>query len=199
MKNYIAVVGNAPLRYDAATEIDNAKLVIRFNLPHHAPEEAGTQTDIMFIGNGGNALRKWLRQGAFESSSYFSSARRIIFPRHPDNIKTLHPRQQLKKYLTGKKKHYTQQGILTFTRMGKEVSVLPPEFSLECYRDLGLTTNAKSHLMPSTGFIGIKYALGLPGRHQIKLYGFTWQGWSGHPWDTEFQWLSDCHRITITR
>jgi hypothetical protein len=42
-------------------------------------------------------------------------------------------------------------------------------------------------LTPSTGYVAIQYYL-QQGR-TLTLYGFTWQGWSGHDWDRE---MKDC-------
>lgn len=197
MSAYIAVVGNGPLKEQAATEIDAAKLVIRFNVPAHTVAEAGNRTDLIFIGNTGRMMKKWLNRGAFESSQHFASAHRIIFPRHPDNIINLHVQKNLVRKILGKNKIYVKLGIKSLTRLGKEVSLCPPELGLSCYKELGLPTNCKSETIPSTGFLAIKYVLNLYPEEQIRLYGFTWQGWSGHPWQAEYDWLSSCERILL--
>lgn len=199
MTHDIAIVGNGPLNAGAAAQIDGAELVIRFNVPRHTPAEAGSRTDIMFIRNDGNALPKWFKQNAFQSSEYFRNTSRIILPRHPDNLNQPPLSKRIRNTLRRKKQHYTNRGILELSRLGKEVSVLPRHLERECYKDLGIERNSSPRLIPSTGFLGIKYALTLADDARIKLYGFTWQGWNGHPWQAEYEWLSECDRVTVSK
>ena len=99
--------------------------------------------------------------------------------------------------LRGRKSHYTGQGFRALCDRGKEVSLLAEAFNIQCYNELKLGTGNGTRLIPSTGFIGTRYALDLFPQHRVKLYGFTWQGWAGHPWDREFQWLSACSRVIL--
>src|SRR5699024_932877 len=101
--------------------------------------------------------------------------------------------------LKGRKPHYTQQAFNVFGEYGKEVSLLPKQFNSQCYKALGLQPEDKIEIMPSTGFMGITYILEAFSQCQIRLYGFTWEGWSGHPWEKEYQWLSACERILLPK
>ena len=55
----------------------------------------------------------------------------------------------------------------------------------------------KQKFVPSTGFLGIIYALTLLDEinfESIILYGFSHQGWKGHKWGKEKNYLKN-HRL----
>jgi len=76
---------------------------------------------------------------------------------------------------------------------GKEVRVMPPQFYLDGCAELRIPQQKMRELFPSTGFLGIGYVLGrfAPPEWDVKLCGFTWEGWKRHPWHEERAWVED--------
>lgn len=195
LSKYIVAVGNGPVPSGSAVKIDDASFVMRFNSPHHPPAEAGRRTDALCAVNVGDHLRRWLK-GDYLSSFYFSQAARIVLPWHPNAVKRLRIPLPLTRRLKGQKEHWTIEAVRTFVDHGKGVEILAEQIVLESYRELGLPLSAQP-AMPSTGFVGIKHLLSMFPEQEIHLFGFTWHGWSGHPWEKEKAWLLSHPQICV--
>jgi hypothetical protein len=119
------------------------------------------------------------------------NARQIILPYRPSIIAKYHPRPNLLSRLKGRKSDWTAETLEMCKKAGKEALVLPPDFYEESCAELGISQSDRSRVFPSTGFLGIRYALGeLAGSpDEIELYGFCWQGWKRHDWDKEHAWV----------
>jgi hypothetical protein len=66
-------------------------------------------------------------------------------------------------------------------------------FPPKIWRDL--TRKLRSHgaqitHVASTGALVLAYIISAFPKSQIRLYGFTHQGWDGHPWSAEATWIS---------
>ncbi|MGN6467398.1 MAG: glycosyltransferase family 29 protein [Rhizobiaceae bacterium] len=192
MKRLVAVVGNAVLAEGDAERIDASDIVIRFNEPPEGPARIGTRTDLLFVMNSGNSMQARLDGRGYTDSVVFRTARKIILPYHPAIIARYHPKPNILSRLKGRRADWTAKAIAVFGREGKEVTVLPPQFYEDCCDELGIGAESRRRLFPSTGFIGVRYALAkLPADcAAIRLYGFGWEGWKRHAWDAERDWIT---------
>ena len=189
----VAIVGNGPVADGAGADIDAADLVVRFNDAVHEPGRAGSRTDILFLVNSGKTMQRRIQDPSFVASVIFRDASRLILPYHPDVIARYHPRPNILSRLKGRKSDWTAEAISVFGRHGKEVSVLPLQFYEECCAELGIAEGDRRRLFPSTGFIGIRYAIEIypAPEWQIDLYGFSWEGWKRHAWSGERAWIAE--------
>jgi len=192
MKKQVSVVGNAPLADGDAGRIDASDLVIRFNEPAEGPERIGTRTDILFVMNSGNSMQARLEGRTYVESPVFRAARVIVLPYHPAVIARYHPKPNVLSRIKGRRADWTEKAMSVFGQEGKDVTVLPPQFYEECCEELGIGMENRRRLFPSTGFIGVRYALvKFPTTgFAVHLYGFGWEGWKRHAWDAEREWVA---------
>jgi hypothetical protein len=186
----VAIVGNGPVAEGLAARIDASDMVIRFNEPAGAPERIGTRTDILFVMNSGKSMQRRVSDPAYLASPAFVEAHQIILPYHPSIIARYHPKPNLLSKAKGRKADWTADAIAVFGAAGKPVTVLPTQFYEACCEELGISPDKRTTLFPSTGLIGIRYALyelAAPP-DAIGLYGFSWQGWKRHDWQRERAW-----------
>ncbi|MEO5325269.1 glycosyltransferase family 29 protein [Mesorhizobium sp. CC13] len=192
-KRRLAIVGNGPVANGLARQIDSSDIVVRFNDAAYEPHRTGTRTDILFLVNSGKTMQRRVFDPGFVASPIFQNAGRIVLPYHPDVIARYHPKPNILSRAKGRKSDWTREAIAVFGRQGKEVSVLPPQFYEQCCLELGIAEGDRRRLFPSTGFIGIKYALERfqHPEWQVELFGFSWEGWKRHAWEGERTWISD--------
>lgn len=187
----VTIVGNGPLPDGAAERIDASDAVIRFNNPVHSIETAGLRTDILFVLNSGKSMQARLADPAFATSPFFLAAREIVLPYDPEIIRKYHPKPNLLSYyISGRRADWTEQTVRAFEAVGKTVRVLSAAFYEECCDELGITKTDRARIFPSTGFIGIRYAMAhypKPG-WTIDINGFSWTGWKRHDWHAEEKW-----------
>ncbi|MBA3449220.1 MAG: glycosyltransferase family 29 protein [Pseudaminobacter sp.] len=190
----LAIVGNGPVADGLAEQIDASDMVIRFNEPAGGPDRIGIRTDILFLMNSGKSMQARLSTPDFWRSPYFAGASRVILPYHPSIIAKYHPRPNILSRLKGRKADWTAETLEMCGKAGKQAIVLPPEFYEESCEALGIAPAARNRVFPSSGFLGIRYALlelATPPE-DIALYGFSWQGWKRHDWGAERAW-SEAH------
>jgi hypothetical protein len=184
-------VGNGPIPGGCAAEIDSSNLVVRFNESPNALDRTGTKTDLLFLANSGKHMQARLADPSYTASAVVRNAPKIILPFHPAIVARYHPKPSVLSRLMGRRADWTVPALQHFGKAGKEVSVLPPQFYEDCCEELGIGVKERRRRFPSTGFIGIRYAMvNFPADHSaIRLYGFGWEGWKRHAWDAEREWV----------
>lgn len=191
MKKTLVVVGNAPLPLSRAEEIDAADYVVRFNEPQAPTGMIGTRTDLLILATTNKPMQLRLQEAGFLQNPIFLAAKEIMLAYHPSIISAYHPKPNVLSRLKGRRADWTVETIDVLGRAGKEIRVMPPQFYLDGCRELGLSERDMEKIFPSTGFLGIRYMLEkYPSESwDIKLCGFTWQGWKRHKWDSEKDWV----------
>jgi len=183
----VAVVGNAPLETDYSAEIDACDIVIRFNAAPEYGRHAGLKTSILFLMNSGKTMQQHLNDPAFLDSALLASAEQVYLPYHPEIIRKYHPKPNLLSRLKGRRADLTWEIIQKLGERQKRITILPPQFYEENCAELGISPEQMRLLFPSTGFLGIRYALTLPsgGTGNVGVWGFGWRGWKRHSWKAE--------------
>lgn len=191
MKNNLIIVGNAPLPRTLAQEIDAADYVVRFNEPQASTDMIGTKTDLLILATTNKPMQLRLQEKGFLQNPIFQSAKEIMLAYHPSIISAYHPKPNVLSRLKGRRADWTMETINVLGRAGKEIHVMPPQFYVDGCRELGLNAEKMHRVFPSTGFLGIHYMLEkYPlDTWDIRLCGFTWQGWKRHDWDNEKDWV----------
>jgi hypothetical protein len=187
----VVIIGNGPIEAGLADSIGAADLVIRFNQPPHPPETAGSRTDILFLMNSGKSMQARLADRAFWEQPLLRDAGQVILPYHPSIIARYHPKPNLLSRLKGRKADWTRETTARLGAMGKPVYVLPAAFYEESCADLGIARSDLRKVFPSTGFLGIRYALQnfTAPEWMVEICGFGWTGWKRHDWERERKWV----------
>lgn len=190
MKKSLAIVGNAPLGCDLSNEINSTDYVVRFNDATQAIEMGGTKTDLLMVAATSKPMQKRLQEPEFIKSPIFEAAQEIMLPYHPSIVEQYHPKPNILSRLKGRRADWTHQTIDIIGKY-KDIRVMSPQFYMRACADLGIAEKDMSKIFPSTGFLGIWYMLQTHDTDEwdIRICGFTWEGWKRHAWDAERQWI----------
>ena len=190
MKKNLVLVGNAPLASNLSDIINKADYVIRFNDAPHPVNIGGTKTDLLMIAATSKPMQKRLQEPHFIQSPIFKAAKEILLPYHTSIIEKYHPKPNILSRLKGRREDWTHQTI-DIIGLYKDIRIMSPQFYIQACADLGIAEKDMKKLFPSTGFLGIWYILQTHDTEEwdVRICGFTWQGWKRHAWDTERQWI----------
>ncbi|WP_121994825.1 glycosyltransferase family 29 protein [Brucella intermedia] len=191
MKKTLIIVGNAPLPRDLSAEVDAADFVVRFNEPKQSIGMSGTRTDLLMLATSSKPMQRRLRDPGFVQTPTFKAAKEVMLAYHPSIIRKYHPRPNFLSRLKGRRSDWTMQTIEVVGSAGKEIRIMPPQFYLAGCKELGVTEENISKVFPSTGFFGIWYMLEKCPQESwdVKICGFTWEGWKRHTWGDERSWV----------
>lgn len=191
MKKQLFIIGNAPLARDLSSEVDAADFVLRFNEPKQSIGMSGTRTDLLMLATSGKPAQRRANDPGFVLTPTFKAAKEVMFAYHPSVIRLYHPKPNFLSRLKGQRDDWTMQTIEIVGAAGKEIRIMPPQFYFDGCRELGVAEENLSKVFPSTGFFGIWHMMGkCPAESwDIKLCGFTWQGWKKHAWADERSWV----------
>ena len=191
MKKTLIIVGNAPLPRDLSAEVDAADFVVRFNEPKQSIGMSGTRTDLLMLATSSKPMQRRLRDPGFVQTPTFKAAKEVMLAYHPSIIRKYHPRPNFLSRLKGRRGDWTMQTIEVVGSAGKEIRIMPPQVYLAGCKELGVTEENISKVFPSTGFFGIWYMLEKCPQESwdVKICGFTWEGWKRHTWGDERSWV----------
>lgn len=187
------IVGNGQLAEDLSPVVDAADFVLRFNEPKLSAGLSGTRNDLLMLATSSKPMQRRLDDPAFFTSQTFEAAKSVMLVYHPAILRTYHPKPNILSRLRGRRSDWTEQTIERVGAAGKEIRIMPPQFYKAGCAELGLTEAAMHRIFPSTGFFGVLYCLrNFPAEMwDIKLCGFSWEGWKRHSWDGERQWVEN--------
>ncbi|ENN85640.1 hypothetical protein RHSP_05620 [Rhizobium freirei PRF 81] len=187
------IIGNGRLDRDLSKIIDGAEFVMRFNEPNLSDDRSGSRTDVLMLAASSKALHKRMVDPAFLENAALKSAKILMLAYHPEIIRKYHPQPNIFQRLRGRRADWTAQAIELMGHAGKEIRIMPPQFYAEGCAELGIAPNQMRTVFPSTGFLGIRYALAnFPAFDwDIRLCGFGWKGWARHDWQGERAWVED--------
>lgn len=179
----IGVVGNGPIKAELSELIDRHDLVVRFNSCQNYGD-AGRRTDILVLVNTGPAGKILARDDKAINEDAFTSAKKIWIAKDPTLIAA-----QILKYPHDAEMWEDCSEELIHNRLrSKPWQFLSPKIYHSAIYDLK-KYGANDHDQPSTGILTIFNI-----RHTLirrfspcilTLFGFTHEGWAGHPWDAE--------------
>lgn len=192
MARRVVIVGNGEIGEGLADTIDAADLVMRFN-DCRSVGAGGGRTDIVVVCNTGRPGKAMTESAAWACNKSVWLASTIWCVRDPAKFNALaevilrdHP--ELDDFCDD----YTD-GFANYARdNGKDFHII----SAATHDALDGTLAAYGpgpYVVPSTGAVAIAEFLAhyrKPG-DQLFLAGFGHQGWDGHPWAAERDWIDD--------
>lgn len=188
-RKQLFIVGNGDLSRDLSAEIDAAQFVLRFNEPRLGMR--GTRTDLLMMANSSKQMQARLQDPAFLRSPFLLAASEIMLVHHPLIIRKYCVQPNILSRLKGRRADWTWAAVNILGAAGKEVRIMPPQFYIDGCIELGIPDEKMNDVFPSTGYLGIRYILkNFSGKEwDIKLCGFSWEGWKRHAWANEQRWV----------
>ncbi|WMS44541.1 hypothetical protein RDV64_09200 [Acuticoccus sp. MNP-M23] len=180
-------MGNAPGTGDIAAAVDGADKVVRFNNARGFGGETGTAVDELYLINSGGQMREWLADAVFLARPVVAATRCITLPIAPETGALFPPSNEPE---GEDSRNFAPEACARFRAAGKAVRVLPASRYRAACEALGLLPLKPGSRTPSTGFLAIYAAFGaLPADATLALYGFGFDGWEGHPFDREREFV----------
>jgi len=187
------IIGNGKLQRDLSEIVDQAEFAMRFNEPKASIGMSGSRTDILMLAASSKPMQRRLSDPSFLTSATFTAAKEIVLAYHPDIISKYHPKPNFLSRLKGRKSDWTMRTIELVGAAGKEIRIMPPQTYMDGCSELGIAGPYMHQIFPSTGFLGIAYTLAkFPASEwDVKLCGFSWEGWKRHDWQKERIWVEN--------
>lgn len=191
----VALVGNGPSACGLAELIDKSDFVVRINTALHCGA-AGVRTDALAIIN-------WSYPADGMTSGWspilplaLDSAREIWLPMPPEEMKDVR-KDRADPLPPPAYQDFSEQIIKKLVR-GRVYTKFPPKI----WRDLKVElrkNGARREHMASTGSLVLAYLVRVWPRSKITLFGFTHEGWAGHPWEAEARWVASLRNVHYAR
>lgn len=183
-KRRIMVVGNGDIAEGAASEIDAADVVVRFN-DCRSFGAGGSRTDIVAVCNTGRPARAMLGSGEWRKSPPVAAASEIWSVRDPAKFAALRaPLALSHPELDDFCDDYTDQFTAFCRATGKRHIVI--DQSVHDRIDEALSAHEPgSYVVPSSGLVVIGALMLLHPDDGIAIIGFSHTGWDGHPFAAE--------------
>ena len=187
------IVGNGKPEHDLSGIVDDAQFVMRFNEPNLAGGMSGERTDMVMLAASSKILYRRLIDPGFTDNAALKAAKVLMLAYHPDIIRRYHPRPNIFQRLRGRRADWTMQAIDVMGKAGKEIRIMPPQTYIDGCNELDIAGSQMRKVFPSTGFLGIRYTLAnFPASEwDVKLCGFSWEGWKRHDWRNERAWVEN--------
>jgi len=190
MVKKITIIGNAPLSWNffrVIRLIDSSDIVIRMNLCNNLGRKTGSKIDILGLINRGTPANDLVSKNTKLENKIKQQLKEIWFSRpsrewefDTENVKQYHlPNDVSEEVLIAQELSKTNASIRYLSVMG--------------FRHLLGIVNGNNvyRYEPSTGLSIIHMLLSdsLYTSFDKYLIGFTWQGWHGHNWKAEKDYL----------
>lgn len=186
----LVIAGNGEMPEGAASIIDAANCVIRFNDCRSAGT-GGTRTDIVAVCNTGRPGKGMLESPAWRESAPVRAAGEIWCVRDPVKFAALRmPLSLTHPELDDFCDDYTDSFAAFARETGKRHRVIGATCQERLETELAVYAPAP-YVVPSSGLVVIAHVLCLPehAEDEIILAGFGHQGWEWHPFSAERSWV----------
>ena len=186
----IILVANSEHVKDINSQLSSEDILVRFNAPKSTTiQKTGGRTNYVFLANTVNLLQGRIRKGFHRSKLLKCDDVQLVFPYSDQLIQQINPYFQPKALLPFMTKPEKQNNwdnakyVDIFKAQGVETSILSESIYYQAQRTLEISNE---HII-STGLLALFYFLNHPDykTYQIYLNGFSFQGWKGHDWQAE--------------
>ncbi|MCD2173805.1 Urease operon accessory protein [Rhizobium sp. C4] len=194
------VVGNGDIGPNAREAIADAHAVVRFNDCRSAGADAA-RTDIVVVCNTGRPGKKMLGEPGWRAHPSVNAADEIWCVRDPEKFAEMRaPLAVSHPELDDFCDDYTDGFRAYAGSAGKGFRVVPRAVHERLDEALSAFSPAP-YVVPSTGLVTIADLIEnrMEGDDHIALAGFSHQGWDGHPWDAERDYLEPLEAKGLVR
>lgn len=176
-KGRIALVGNGPISNDCSNDIDAHHFVIRFNsCPNYG--DTGYRTDILVLTNTGPPARGFAYGQSPIGSRALASTRKVWFTYSPELVATASVGSDPETWT-----EYSREIVARHNFEGRW-RYLDPQIYWAAQSKLS-NLGAAAYSRPSSGMLTLFHIRKHFRWPRVTLYGFTHEGWPGHPWQAE--------------
>lgn len=198
------IVGNSNVQHNYSPIIDASDFVIRFNDMPCLNKTVGAKTNIWVISSNkhllANQIKKYKAAGKkklAEIHNLIMRTDRLIFP-IPPNILSRRELENSVKQSQENDLRDRETAVYDFLNF---FEIIDHPFSIISFprsyaEDLKPSRWKEDWITPSNGYLMTRAVLEDPTlvSYTKKLVGFSWAGWSGHPWSMERNYLKRLHR-----
>lgn len=191
----IALVGNGPSSQGFGEEIDSHELVVRISTtPYYGKN--GTRIDVLVILNWSDPGYRITTGITPLNEQALNSAGEIWLPMAPEEMMVAKADQESPPPWPSYA-DFSKDVISNFVR-GRTCIRFPPSIWRDLTKQLRLNGAEISH-SASTGAVVLAYLRRAYPISNVFLYGFSHEGWPGHPWDAEAKWMQSLPKVTIRK
>lgn len=187
----VALVGNGPDSQGFGKQIDGHDCVVRLNRADFFGA-AGTRTDVLTINNWGDPAFSMTRGTRPINELALAAAQMVWLPVPPEEM-------------IGASSEYNFNlpwpafadltGEILETLVGsRPYRRFPSTIWRGLRAELG-ALGAKEGKVPSTGAQTLSYIVRAWPKAKVSLFGFSHEGWAGHPWDLEATWIKGLSNV----
>ncbi len=191
------IIGNGIVNTDISKKIEPYDVIVRFNDLDNYNLNTGTKTSIWVLSSNKVLLKRLIQnpQKITERTKRtlrdsLLSSQKIIF-----SIPTFYPlKSKLEIQNNRKERHNSVKNFLSqigLSGIFYDIIEYPNKYLLDLQPDKWLP----KHQCPSNGYLITRLFNEAPeySNYDVKLVGFSWEGWEGHPWKFEKEYLRKMH------
>lgn len=193
----IILIANSDLIGDINNKIEVDDIVVRFNVPNlDIIKRTGGRTNFLIIANTVNLMEKNIKKGSLFQKviNTLDQKTNIFFAYSDELIKKINPYYTkrrfsfLKKFKIKKNNWGNEKYLSYFKKLNFQVDVIDEN----CYWDIHEKVGSEESLIISTGLLALNFFLNnLEYKdYKICLCGFSFEGWGGHAWSNEKEYVS---------
>jgi hypothetical protein len=187
----IALVGNHESAKNFSTAIDSSDYIIRINTAPYCGE-AGSRTDVLAVINWSSPAYFYITGAQQINRLALESAKEYWLPMPREEMYLVKSEQKNPPPFPAYTDFTTE---ITHMVTGKgRVIHFPPWIWRRLTKDLRELGADATHAA-STGALIAYYLVSAFPRSAIHLFGFTHEGWPGHPWEAERRWMQSRDNI----
>lgn len=189
----IALVGNGPSATGFRNEIDDQAMVVRIGTTPFWGE-AGVRTDVLVILNWSDPRYRMTNDITPVNQNALDDAKAIWLPMPPEEMVRTKA-DQINPPPWPSYADFSNEVEQRFVGHRKCVK-FPPCI----WRDLTLqlrSNGAEIAHSASTGALVLAYIKNAYPSSEVRLYGFSHEGWHGHPWEAESRWIRSLPKVTV--
>lgn len=198
------IVGNSDVQHNYSTIIDASDFVIRFNNMSCLNKTVGLKTNVWVISSNkfllANQINKYKEAGKTklaEIHNLIVHTDRLIFPIPPNIL----PKRKVEDSVNQSQENDLRDREIAVYDFLNFFGVINHPFSIISFpysytEDLNPSRWKAEWIMPSNGYLMTRMVLEDPTfiSYTKTLVGFSWEGWSGHPWSIERSYLQQLNR-----
>lgn len=189
----IALIGNGPSAIAHGKDVDAQSMVVRIGTTPFWGE-AGVRTDVLVILNWSDPGYRMTNGITPVNQKALDDAKEIWLPMPPEEMERTKA-DQTSPPPWPSYADFSKEVEQKFVEHRKCVK-FPPRIWRE------LTLKLRSHgadisHSASTGALVLAYIISAYPNSEVRLYGFSHEGWYGHPWKAESRWVRSLPKVTV--